>query len=695
MKRLTRFGFWTVGAGILIPFFLATAWSVAGGQEVARRWWERIGPPGGRVVVLASNSVRPWQVIAGLDSGGIYVSDDGGASWQGRYPGLVSNHFEDFAVSSRDPSIMAATFSGLVLSTDSGRNWRPLDLGFEYAVVSRVAFDPFRNAGLVALATNSDYREEPYGVRVLRSDDLGATWTNISPPIPFGYRIRVFEYHPSLPDTLYVGMSQGSLDLGRLFKSSDGGGSWVEIQSGRAGYTLAIDPHSPDTLLYLQEGSLLRSIDGGVTWLEIELPEDGAWTEGAIKFDPTHPSTVYAVARWLYRSHDGGLSWHIVLSYPQVSKVRDFELDPADSSHLLVASFEGGLISSRDSGATWADSSDGLLSTFVNAVWINPQNRRHVLAAVEKPLNSHPGLYLTTDGGATWVNVYSTGWSHLKAIATSVYDPEILYAVVVTPSTPGSPGGEIIRSFDGGHTWSTVFETEKEDDGFIGFSVHPRDSRTAYASSETGLYITEDGGDSWRQTGSGAVRGIVMDPDNVGSLFGYRHEPSPTRVAIVRTRDGGLSWTEVPAPQPRSYSYHQTPVIAIDPNDGDTVLVGTEHRLLLSIDGGDHWRRIDEPFRGRYWPVRISCVAVDPNDSSRFYVADGSSSAYRGGRTGLWTSPDRGGRWTQLNDGLAVQDVWSLWVGLNGSLGVGSAGGGVFVHIPRFPLRPSGRRLVR
>ncbi len=226
---------------------------------------------------------------------------------------------------------------------------------------------------------------------------------------------------------------------------------------------------------------------------------------------------------------------------------------------------------------------------------------------------------------------------------------------------------------------------------------HPSQPWRVFAAvGKGGVFISRDGGETWLEFElPGArwpVEAIKFDPLDPSTIYAAAK-------SLYRSHDGGLSWTEV-----RFFSdntpggWSAQPVIAIDPNDSDTVIVGFEHRLHLSRDGGDNWSRIDERFMDLDPRMKIGSVAVDPNNSLRFYVAHNSYST--GDRlgpdgNGVWVSPDRGSHWEPMNSGLAVRDVLSLWVGLDGSIGVGSDGGGVDVHTPRFPRRPTGRRTVR
>src|SRR5215831_8403081 len=180
------------------------------------------------------------------------------------------------------------------------------------------------------------------GGGVWRTRDAGQTWE----PLMQHERaasVGAIAIAPSDPRVLYVGTGQeGSrYDLmpgEGVFRSSDGGGTWVHagLEASRHIGAILVDPHDPDRVLVAALGhafgpnperGVYRTTDGGRHWLAVLQAGDSV---GAVDLacDPTRPQVVYA-ALWqmrmhpwldyfqpksgpgsgIYRSDDGGLHW--------------------------------------------------------------------------------------------------------------------------------------------------------------------------------------------------------------------------------------------------------------------------------------------------------------------------------------------------------------------------------------------------
>ncbi|HMY37113.1 MAG TPA: glycosyl hydrolase, partial [bacterium] len=139
------------------------------------------------------------------------------------------------------------------------------------------------------------------------------------------------------------------------------------------------------------------------------------------------------------------------------------------------------------------------------------------------------GVWKTTDGGITWLNV-SDGFfktSAVGALSVAESDPNVIYAGMGETCIRGNitPGDGIYKSLDAGKTWS---HTGLKETQFIGgIAIHPQNPDFVLVAAmghifgtnkERGIYKTTDGGKTWKQTlykddKTGAVE-VAFDPRN-------------------------------------------------------------------------------------------------------------------------------------------------------------------------------------
>jgi len=294
---------------------------------------------------------------------GLYKSLDGGASWTNLgsglptppgwpapFIGLVRNLALDPRSCASPPSGTApctsgplrtlyATASGytdtttrtfrVIKSTDAGTTWSstdslPVDIDHNLATqqsltVVPIAIDPLHPQTLyVGTSPSYDVTQlttPTIASGVFRSDDGGATWIQRSNGLPFypgsattHLDILSLAIHPTHPDVLWASAynlnALPHTDSAHIYKSIDGGASWVDSSTGiSAGdiRQLLVDPADPNTIYAAAGGyfsnptGVYKSSDGGATWHSISVGmENGGPTSVAI--DPFDPATLYAGA---------------------------------------------------------------------------------------------------------------------------------------------------------------------------------------------------------------------------------------------------------------------------------------------------------------------------------------------------------------------------------------------------------------
>jgi photosystem II stability/assembly factor-like uncharacterized protein len=265
--------------------------------------------------------------------------------------------------------LLLATRHGLVRCALEGDEWRQTTQGLtDHDVTSVIA-----RQGVILAGTTDG---------VFRSDDLGATWREMSNGLSTPH-VRWLAYHPDVSDLEFAGTEPAG-----IFVSHDGGGSWracPEVAELRDRYKWSL-PYSPEAgcvrglafhaaraYAAVEVGGVLRSDDGGETWRLAEGSDGNPDLEGPpepfiypdVHSISVHPSSADLVdaptGGGLYRSRDGGRTWEFLYD----CYCRAVWVDPDDSNHLILSPADGvdrnGRIEqSRDGGRTWSPAANGL-----------------------------------------------------------------------------------------------------------------------------------------------------------------------------------------------------------------------------------------------------------------------------------------------------------------------------------------------
>ena len=174
-----------------------------------------------QIVFEARNPQRVWVTV---EIGGIFLSEDGGQTWQARDQGLISADVHGLVILDRPDGsqlLLASTNRGLHESVDGGLNWnfRKLDSPWQYtrAIVHRAD-----KRGIVFL-TNGNGPPGDQGC-LFRSDDWGDHWRKVSLGDRLNSTVWNVASHPADPMSLWA-----CTNLGQLYWSSDGGESWERL----------------------------------------------------------------------------------------------------------------------------------------------------------------------------------------------------------------------------------------------------------------------------------------------------------------------------------------------------------------------------------------------------------------------------------------------------------------------------------
>jgi photosystem II stability/assembly factor-like uncharacterized protein len=256
-----------------------------------------------------------------------------------------------------------------------------------------------------------------------------------------------------------------------------------------------------------------------------------------------------------------------------------------ESNNRQSTSWGDGVYKSTDGGKTYVNV--GLkTSRFINRIVIDPRNNDTVLVAATGSLfgaGGDRGIYKTIDGGKTWKRTLfvdeDTGANDLAMDATN---DQILYASMYQRRRTaccmngGGPGSGIWKSTDGGETWAKLTKgLPNEPMGRIGLDVYRKRSNILYALIEGQAPLPARG-----EPGAPAAPDEAPQGGGRGATVATGVDATPT--GVYRSDDAGESWRKVNNENPRPMYFSQ---MRIDPNDPDVIFYAGV-KLHRSLDGG-------------------------------------------------------------------------------------------------------------
>ena len=478
-----------------------------------------VGLPGPWVNDVAFATPTTVFIVAADD---VYRSEDGGVTWNlsfSIYRGMrslaVSPAFET------DQTLFAADGRSLVFrSTDGGQTWEE---------VSRIAQVGGASDADVYLSISPIYPADPTlwasveGGGVYRSTDDGLTWVLFDPGFELDWVARLVPNpdYPADPTLMAVDPTAvegvnlprdlsshpltlaefgGTLLLGTtrgLYRSTDGGATWAEGNSGLPASPVGVVTISSDGTLYASVGGepwLFRLLPYGAHWEPLgRLPEDdlgmvSVYGLSVVGEADTLPVMVVTTYDGFLTSRDGGLTWERMAGegLPSVSFRRLEPLFSVDFVERGVAhlAYSGSIYRTEDGGDTWAKM-EGAVG--VKKLIQSPDGRLIPLAsgAVYEP---------PPESGAEWVRrPVDFGFGGEPIVAKFVTD---LLAVAVMD-------GDVYLSEDGGRGWTRIGRSELES--AYGYLISPRfdADRAIYVRGAATLYVSTDAGRTWVESSAG------------------------------------------------------------------------------------------------------------------------------------------------------------------------------------------------
>ncbi len=300
---------------------------------------------------------------------------------------------------------------------------------------------------------------------------------------------------------------------------------------------------------------------------------------------------------------------------------------PGHPDTLLVGTHYG-LFRTTDGGKTWkkvlgdkGQLAEGLMTQYLTVSPVNP-NRVYVEAITYYDLPKStgvPGIYTSTDGGATW---------SLVAALSSLPSPSLYYLV----AGPGNEGQVytyfqqlqekgLFESLDGGVHWQPLGTLP--DTLSLGLVVDPAHPGHLFTYTASGLFASEDNGSHW-QPAPGIKNGISKATLS-GSML-YASGDDGTFVS----QDGGAHFT-LAAPN------HTFQFLASSPQNPTTALGLSGSTLSITTDGGQSWKPLNPPTARLITPYLV----VAPDNPQIAYLGNSYPVA-------VYASSNSGQTWSQI-----------------------------------------------
>ena len=478
---------------------------------------------------------------------------------------------------------------------------------------------------------------------------------------------------------------------GGVWKTIDGGVYWRCVSDGyfasAAVGAIAVAPSDPN-VVYAGMGEttirldvswgdgVYRSTDAGRSWSHLGLKETRFI--GRIVIHPRDPDLVYVAAlgdafgpseeRGVYRSRDGGKSWHKVLYRNRDAGAVDLAMDPNNPRILFAAFWQtrrsfwhldsggpgSGLFRSLDGGDSWEELSGqgglptGLLGKLGVSVSGGQEGRVYALIEAE---GDKTGLWRSDDYGQRWIQVSpNRDLMHRPWYYTHVFaDPQHADTVYVTNL-------QMWKSTDGGVSFSEI-PTPHGDNHDLW--IDPRDPRRMIEGNDGGACVSFNGGQTWSSVYNQKTAQIYrMDVDDRHPYRVYGTQQDNTAVSLPSASEWGvITLSDCTYPGTGESGF-----IVVDPTDHDIVYCGA---VGSSPGGAGALQRYDHRSRQiqlvNVWPEESTGIApkhmryrfawtfplvFSPHDPKTLYC----------GGNHLFRTRDGGMSWQAISPDLSLDD---------------------------------------
>ncbi len=565
-----------------------------------------------RIVIHPKNPDIVWVAALGHLFGpneerGILKTTDGGKSWRRVLFSDNQSGAADLVMEPGNPQTLYASTWTVIrtpYSLESGGKgsalWKSIDGGETWQKLNDKKGFPSKSLlGIIGVAVSASNPEIVYTLvenekgGLLRSDNAGETWTNVSTDA--NIRQRAWYYtkifvDPKNADIVYA------LNVG-LWRSIDGGKTFKSINTPHGDHhDLWIDPENTDRMIVGDDGGGQVSFDAGANW-------------STYNNQPT--------AQFYRVSTDNHFPYRVLGAQQDNSTVR------------ISSATDAGEINQSHWTATAGNESGYVVADPLNPDIVYGGNYSGFISRFDHKTGENRSVSVWPDdplGGGADVMKYRFQWNF--PLFFSPHNPKKLYAggnilfateneganwaalsgdlTTNDKSRQASSGGAITKDNTGVEVYCTIFTAAE--------SVLEKD--LLWTGSDDGLiHVSRDGGKNWENVTPAAAGKWMMwncvetDPFKKGVAYfvGTKYKSDDFAPYIFKTEDYGKSWKRITNGIP---STHFARVVRADKKVPGLLYCGTEYGMYISYDDGANWK----PFQLNLPQVPITDMVIKEND---------------------------------------------------------------------------------
>jgi len=682
--------------------------------------WRNLGPfRAGRVAAVTGVVGQPGTFYIGLPAAGVWKTTSAGETW---YP--IFDSVKDVSsigaieVAPSDPNVIYVGTgdiitggginegNGVYKSTDAGRTWKHLGLDATKQIPTMMV-DP-KDPNIVLIGAQGDVHVKSKSRGVFRSTDGGATWSQTLfiddstglqklarafdvPNVIFATSIAHYTRSAAAAGPLLTGGGgRGGQPTGptstKLFKSTDAGTTWTEIEghglprlTGKASVAVAMNTNA-QRVFVIGDWGLYRSDDGGASWHQMAADDQrirngqGGYNCG-VYVDVANPDVVYTVNTSSYKSTDGGKTFTGFKGAPGGDDPQQFWFDPTNPQRIL-AGYDQGAIVTLDGGATWSS-------------WYNQSTEQIYHLSVD---NSFPYWVYGTQQDAGAIRTRVRG--NLGAITPMDWNPVpgwewgTIVADPLDPNTVYSTGNGVIKITYPSEQWINVSPAADPSRRLRTTSSSPIVfapwNKHMLLAAFQSVWSTIDAGAHWTALSPDlGLRTDVAGPASTGSIESMRASTVGTGIIWVGTNNGQIKVTRNGGKTWENANVQETPnaeVLAVEPSHFDA---GTAYVVLDRHRDGDYTPYIyrTRDF-GKTWTKITTGLATNQPSGSYARVVRNDPRRkgllFAGTESGMYVSFDDGDHWQSFMQNLPNTSYRDLTIADN-DLVVATYGRGFWV----------------